>query len=118
MTTQDAESVAVMTTYKRADGELIMGQYSFMTEPDYFESDDDGGDYFEVVEETWTLTGTRTLKFGSLDRWCSVCDEDVTLSEPTPEPILCDSCECSSTQGAAGPEHSDGLVCGDQGDSS
>lgn len=112
MTEHSAESARIWKTYRRADGELAHGMYAFFTEPDGFEDDDDGGDYFEVIEEVWSLVSTRTMKFGSTSRWCSVCDEDVNLAEPTPPPILCESCQCSSTQGAADPKHFDGEVRG------
>ncbi|MGH9023889.1 MAG: hypothetical protein ACRDV9_12450 [Acidimicrobiia bacterium] len=88
MSAQSAEDVRTWKTYKRADGDLIMGDYAFMTEPDCFENDD-CGEYLEVVEETWSLVESRTLKYGRTDTWCEVCDEEFTLSEPAPPPHLC-----------------------------
>lgn len=85
------ESRTPWTTYRRADGELIMGEYAFMTETDCFEDDEEW--CVEVVEETWQLVGSRILRFGRCDRWCDLCDEDVTLTEPTDGPVRCATCE-------------------------
>lgn len=68
-----------------------------MTDPDIFE--DDSGEYTEVVEETWELKGVRILKYGPTDVWCHNCDEEVTLTEPTAEPVYCDACRPALTDG-------------------
>lgn len=82
-------------TYRRADGEPIMGEYSFMTEPDWAEAEDD--DYLEVVEETWQLIESRTLRYGRTETWCGVCDEEFTLPEPAPTPHYCPEHESERT---------------------
>lgn len=73
-----------------------MGEYSFMTEPDYWDNEADG-EYVEVVEDTWQLVTSRTLKYGRTETWCQVCDEEFTLPEPAPPPHFC-------------AEHSDGTL--------
>lgn len=77
-------------TYRNVDGSPIMGEYSFMTEPDYWQevADDDG--YAEVIEETWVLVETRVLKFGSTEVWCAECDEEFDIPEPTRGPHYCE----------------------------
>lgn len=79
-----------MTTYRRVDGELIAGEFAWVTDVDFFD-DDHGLDYLEVIAETWTRTGQRTLKFGELDRWCGMagCEENVELAEPVDGPVYC-----------------------------
>ena len=87
-----------MTTYRRADGELIGGEYGWVADTDFF---DDEEDYLEVVEEVWTLASTRTLKFGPLSRWCDTCDEDIELKEPVNGPVFC-SHQCALEAKAEG----------------
>lgn len=83
-----SDPVRTWKTYRQADGDLIMGEYSFMTEPDYWDNNDND-EYIEVVEETWQLLETRTLKYGRTDTWCQLCDEEFTLPEPAPLPHYC-----------------------------
>lgn len=75
-------------TYRHADNSPIMGEYSFMTEPDYWENEVDT-DYLEVVEDTWQLVESRTIRFGRTDTWCTVCEEEFELAEPAPPPHYC-----------------------------
>ncbi len=49
---------AEWTTYRRADGEMIYGEYTFVTELEWFESDDEPTD---LIEETWVLQSARKL---------------------------------------------------------
>lgn len=85
---------AEQTTYRRADGEPVAGEYSFVTDCEWFEDADEfGGEYGEAVEEEWVLVGRRTVKFGPTDVWCVVCDADVVLAEPAPGPHYCDEHE-------------------------
>ena len=49
-----------MTTYKREDGEPICGEYSFVTELEWFESDDEPTD---LVKETWVLVSSEVLTY-------------------------------------------------------
>lgn len=92
----NADDDRVLKTYRHADGSLVMGEYSFMTEPDYWDNEADG-EYVEVVEDTWQLVTSRTLKYGRTETWCQVCDEEFTLPEPAPPPHFC-------------AEHSDGTL--------
>jgi hypothetical protein len=78
-----------MVTYRYADGMPVAGEYHHVTSLDFFETE---GDYFEVIEERWSRTGVRLLKFGSLDTWCTTCDADVHLTEPSPPPVFCSGC--------------------------
>lgn len=41
----------LLITYRRADGELIDGEYTFVTDLDYFDGFD--GDRLDLVEEHW-----------------------------------------------------------------
>jgi len=97
-----AETVRTWKTYKRADGEMICGEYGWVADLDYFDDVYGGwsGDYLEVVEETWQLVETRTIKLGSLNRWCDVCDEDIDLKEPIDGPVYC----AAHTDGKGGAE--------------
>ena len=71
-----------MTTYRRADGELIHDQYSFVTTLDTCPRDAETGDEpSEYVEEVWVLQSSRTLVFPL----CAECDAPAThwgLCEP------------------------------------
>lgn len=67
---------AEMTTYKRADGELI-SDYGWVGDLDYF--DDDYCDPVELVEEVWERKSVRTFwHLPSRLYSCGVadCDED------------------------------------------
>lgn len=77
-----------MITYRRADGELIAGEYAFVTTLDWFQ-DHDVHDRLELIEETWTLTRRWDFAIGRLERWCDECDDDVTLTEPVDGPVFC-----------------------------
>lgn len=58
-----------MTTYHRADGELISGEFSFVTELEWFDYDEEPT---ELVEEVWTLKSSRPITVGPT---CDRCDE-------------------------------------------
>lgn len=50
-----------MTTYRRADGELIGGEYAFVADAEwFFDSDDD----VELVKEVWQLVTRETVALG------------------------------------------------------
>jgi hypothetical protein len=51
-----------MTTYKRADGELI-GEYGWVTDLDWFDNDDGIWEPIELVEEVWWRESTRSLTY-------------------------------------------------------
>jgi hypothetical protein len=78
-----------MVTFRRADGELVAGEYRWVTDIDGYFHDDD---YVELVKETWLLVSAETVKVGVVDRWCHNCDEDVELQEPVDGPVFCDAC--------------------------
>lgn len=85
----EASARPEFVTYKRADGKLIQGEYSFVTDIDYFDGDAEEQNCLDVIEERWQLVSSRTLKFGTTSRWCSECDEDVELDEPVTGPVYC-----------------------------
>jgi len=78
-----------LVTYRYPDREPIAGEYTWVTDTEFFADNNDGEDYYEVIEETWIRTSQRTLIYGRLDRWCSVCDEDVTLTQPINGDVYC-----------------------------
>jgi hypothetical protein len=47
-----------MTTYRRADGELIAGEYGWVGELEWFEMDDEPTEY---IEEVWILQSSRSI---------------------------------------------------------
>jgi hypothetical protein len=61
------------TTYRLADGELIFGEYSFVTDPDFF---DDCDERIEVIKEVWQLVDEQLLFFGP-PHVCPECGETV-----------------------------------------
>jgi hypothetical protein len=79
-----------MRTYRYADGSLVAGEYETVTSTDFFGDD---GDFYEVIEERWELTGTFLLQYGPTDVWCAKCEADIELVSPTPPPHYCASCE-------------------------
>lgn len=53
-----------MTTYKRADGEMIAGEYGWVTEMESVAAEaEDAEESIEFVEEVWTLQSRRTFIF-------------------------------------------------------
>jgi hypothetical protein len=48
------------TTYRLADGDLIGGEFSFVTDTEFFEERDEPVD---VVKETWVLQSSETVTF-------------------------------------------------------
>lgn len=51
-----------MTTYKRADREMIAGEYGWVTEMESVEAEAyDAHESIEFVEEVWTLQSRRTF---------------------------------------------------------
>lgn len=63
-----------MTTYKRADKELIADEYGWVADIEYFE---DIEDPLELVEERWALVSRRSVWVGN---GCWVCKEPVDYS--------------------------------------
>ena len=77
-----------MTTYRRADGELIGGEYAFVTELEWFETDDD---LTELVEERWECVASRTVWAGWA--WCAQCSERLDVPDDyTGGDLRCDEC--------------------------
>lgn len=62
-----------MTTYKRADRDLIYGEYGWVTDLDYF---DDADDPIELVEEVWERRSTRRIVKLPNAYSCAVEDEE------------------------------------------
>lgn len=60
-----------MTTYRRADGELIYGEFSFVCDTEFFEDADETTEY---VEEVWELKAARTFTLPL----CTQCDRPAT----------------------------------------
>lgn len=62
-----------MVTYKRADGDLIYGEFGWVCEPEYFEDDDEPTEY---VKETWVLQSSETFTHRP-SGWeqCPLCGE-------------------------------------------
>lgn len=62
-----------MTTYKRADGELMCGEWGWVTEMDSVEAEAyDAIEPIEFIEEVWVRQSVRTFKLPT----CNQCDED------------------------------------------
>ncbi len=47
-----------MTTYRLVNGGLIAGEFSFVTEVDWFDADDDPT---ELIQEVWVVQSRRTM---------------------------------------------------------
>lgn len=56
-----ADVPELFITYKRADGGLVWGEYTFVTEPDGLDEDLDEPD--EYIKETWQLVSRETVVF-------------------------------------------------------
>lgn len=52
------DHVKTMTTYRMADGSQIFGEYSFVTETEFF---DDSSEPTELIKETWTLWSSEAV---------------------------------------------------------
>lgn len=69
-----------LVTYRRVDGELIFGEYSFATHPDSLEDEAMGSDEpIEYCEEIWTLLERKVIVKCPPAYCCSVdpdCDND------------------------------------------
>lgn len=83
------EADDAMTTYRRADGELIGGDYGWVVDLEAFDDEAAEAWRLEVIEEKWVLAERRTVVLGQTERWCSECDEDVSLPEPVDGPVWC-----------------------------
>src|SRR4029450_3817731 len=87
--TTEAYMTDEMITYRRADGELIAGEYYFVTELEFFTEANQTEDYFELIEERWTRTSEKVIALGNLHRWCHQSEEDVSLNEPVNGNVYC-----------------------------
>lgn len=56
-----------MVTYRMADGSLVCGEYSFVTETEYFTECEGPDEPFDVIEERWELVTRRTVRYGELE---------------------------------------------------
>ncbi len=63
-----------MTTYRRADGEPIWGQFDFVQHEEFFEELDEP---LEVVVETWALQASTTRTFVP-SWWSDDANEEAT----------------------------------------
>ena len=70
-----------MVTYKRADGEMVLDEYGWVTDLEWFDPMDLETPV-ELVKETWTLTSRETVIVKPHD-WCDehnsglwVCEEN------------------------------------------
>ena len=52
------DSTVTMTTYRRADGELIAGDFEFVMQLDWFEDDYEPTD---LIKETWVRTAAEPI---------------------------------------------------------
>ncbi len=67
------EQQTTMTTYKRADGDLICGEFGWVADIEYFDDDDEPT---ELVEEVWVRQSVRTFtKRPSNYEQCPLCGE-------------------------------------------
>lgn len=54
-----------MTTYRCADGELVAGEFMFVTGLEWFETDDEPT---ELIKQTWRLVESETITVNATDR--------------------------------------------------
>jgi hypothetical protein len=67
-------------TYRRADGEAISGEYDYVEQLEWFESDYEPT---ELIKETWTLTETGAVRL---------------VPPGWVEPIRCAACGCENDE--------------------
>lgn len=73
MAMNDTDQAVIKTTYKRADGDLICGEFSYVEDLEYFEDDDEPT---ELVEEVWVRQSVRMFTQRPLgDEQCPLCGE-------------------------------------------
>lgn len=96
MAVDDEAAMVTMTTYKRADGEAIYGDYTFMCGDEWATDDSDP---VVVRKEVWVRQSVEDYVAGShTDLWCNNCGEDVrplTVEDLTGDwpKELCAECE-------------------------
>lgn len=74
--THDQMANDSFTTYRMADGSLIYGEFTFVTESEFF----DGIDIpTEVVKETWSLVSRETVTFTPYG-WSEEDDDDPDIT--------------------------------------
>lgn len=54
-----------MITFRRADGELVAGEFMFVTGLEWFETDDEPT---ELVKQTWRLVESETITVNATNR--------------------------------------------------
>jgi len=65
----EVEAAETMTTYRRADGELVGGDYGWVADLEWFEEDEWGLEGVKVVKEVWTLTVTEEIHLHPEECW-------------------------------------------------
>ena len=96
-----------MTTYRRADGGLIGGEYKFVEDIEYdieCINEEVGNEPLDVVEERWVRLSARTLRIYPNRMLCLVCDgegEVAPVDEPT-ELAECRRCGGTGEEPLAG----------------
>jgi hypothetical protein len=58
----DIKSDGEMTTYRMADGSQVYGEYSFVTDLEFFDESDEP---VELVKETWILRFREHVRYHS-----------------------------------------------------
>jgi hypothetical protein len=94
MSKREMEAPRAMSTYKRADGQLIAGEFGWVADREYIEESDDFGEPTEYVREDWILCNRRTFWFPD-HVLCSECgDTDVPLPADyeAGKVLVCDDC--------------------------
>lgn len=70
-----AEPIVSMTTFKRADGDLMAGEYTFVCDIESVEADIEYADEpIEFVEERWERVYVRTFTLPT----CRQCNDPAT----------------------------------------
>lgn len=94
---------ADMTTYRRADGEPIGGDYKFVTETEWLDDEVGfGNEPLLVVEERWERVSSRTLMLCPPHMLCSACEGEGEVVDDLPEPQDCPRCNGTGEDPNAG----------------
>lgn len=88
---RELEQPRAMSTYRRADGELIAGEFGWIADLEYIEEDD--GEPQEYVREDWILAGRKSIWIPDY-QGCEECGERVELPADyeAGKVLVCDDC--------------------------